>query len=671
MVESNHLSRAEQDAIASAPLMAELLGPIRSGRSTKLIAQKTAFITPNDGWMAGNTVRPPTSEFSTFGGDNDDKNDYYTRLEWHYRVSDAHAWVPDVGDYCYCTQTKAAFLCTVDGVYDTTDTDARYQNWTILPIVRVQDIVGNWAPGVPAVGALITVSSTNRAAGAPRATGFVVDNGTSGELLIALTNGITFCDGDVLTDGVNSYTLNFGGGDLVGDPYCLFPGQKLSWAGTETTPWALGDLVGGSVSGAGGICTGYLNSGNWLNVLPDSNEEFVVGDVVTNLTDGFNGPTSAASVTPALSAVAWDTIVDRATPANTLVLSKAKLSDDKRKIIERTLGSIAIPNRIDKPTIRACGMGMHWPFASVGAMTQERSEQQITVTGGVWNIGDEVSATDGDTTVYGKLSAVAGTTLTIVPRPVLVRMSKFDVGYAISNDTAPTVPATVSTHVWGTPTNPYNYLPAARELVGVNEWRRFIHMAAAMMGRRGGGVKLLFHGTVRSVPGGDTNYLDILLIADWQYSNSITNNSRDTGEHGGLRGLPSNRIIGWRIPIPATVSQSGLFTLEIVGVPVHPQTQMWSGRIVVTSTVNTEFVDSAVTPIVDKRLEPIYRSFVGSTHSPEIEDYDLSFLFRVDGTSGATPAQPYNSVGRSTIPQDGSRIWCKILQARAEYMEAD
>lgn len=670
MVESNHLSRAEQDAIASAPLMAELLGPIRSGRSTKLIAQKTSFIAPNDGWMAGKTVRPPTSEFSTLGGDNDDKNDYYTRLEWHYRISDAHAWIPDVGDYCYCTQTKAAFLCTVDGVYDPTDTDAHYQNWTILPVVRVLTPNASWSAGLPAVGSLITVASTNRAAGAPQMTGFVVDTSnpvissvTYDEVIIAITNGVNICEADELTNGTTVYTIDIAGGDLVSEPYALFPGQKLSWSGSETTPWALGNLVSGSVSGSGGICTAYNNNANWLNVLPDNNEEFVVGDVVTNL--------NSLSVTAALTAAAWDTIVDRATPANTLVLSKAKLSDDKRKIIERTLGSILIPDRLDKPTVRACGMGMHWPFQSVGAMTQERSEQQITVSAGTWNVNDLVSATDGDTTVYGKLSAVAGTTLTIVPIASLVRMSKFEVGYDISNDTAPTAPATISTHIWGTSVNSYNYLPAARETIGVNEWRRFIHLAPGMMGRRGGGVKLLFHGSIRSVPGADTNYLDILLIPDWQYPNSITNSARDTGEHGGLRGLPSSRIIGWRIPIPATVSQSGLFSLEIVGVPVHPQTQMWSGSIIISSTVNTEFVDSAAVPIVDKRLEPIYRSFVSSTHTPETEDYDLAFLFKVDGTAGATPAQPYNAVGRSTIPQDGSRIWCKILQGRAEYMEAD
>lgn len=679
MVESYYMTRAEQDAIAGAPIIAGLSGPRRSGRGIRSLGQKTSFIEPYRGWTAGHTKRPPVDEFSTQGGSGqDEKNDYYTRLYFYYKTSDALAWVPVVGSFHYCTQSLCVFKVTEDTTYINGDADSRRQTWTVMPLVRYQNAVA-FAPGNPVVGASITVSSNAlRQAGVYTATGMVVESSAT-EVTIGLTNGATLANGDVVTDGTNSRTVDTSV-DTVNAPYCTFPGQKLTWTGAESGTFGLGDRVQNQ-AGVQGTLIYYSNPSNFIIVLPDLGTQFAIGDVITNLSSG--------ATTQALTAAVWDTVTNG---VGTLVLSTAVHADEYHGIVEKTNGSLAVPNDPAKPTVRASELGMHWPLQSVGAMQLDRREAiaNCTVSGGAFAYLDQVEVSDGETTltctVLDNPVSLPGN-LTLGPatgankiggQPDLTLVGPF----TLNNLTQVGTGNFTSWTWYSVATGASGHWPAGREDTGISEWRRFIPMRAGMMGRRGGGIRIEGYGLIKSVPGASqTNYLDLIFIPYWKYPTRITAAARDSGERGGLRAMPSNRFVGWRIPIPATTGAGGVFWFEVIARPFHPQTQLWTGRFYCSDEVIGESVDLGVeVPLVDKQLIPIYRSFTGATandspHTPEYQDYNIGFCFRCEGTyfDGGTerPGQPFGSVGASTIPQDGTRIYCQILGCKAEYLEAE
>jgi hypothetical protein len=649
MVETNTLSLAEKEAAAAAAFMA---GFRRSGQYETILAKQGTPFGPTTSWFAGDQPSPPTTGYSTYSGDRtDEENDYYARLLIEFP---SLAWAPSEPDNTrtfYCTQTLAGGIITAS--------DAANDKVTVELYHRVRITYnGAWAPGNPAVGDRVAATANAlREVGVYYAEGVVVAHDTVGLTIdILITNGASFADGDVLTSGANSYTIDVAGaGDTIGAPATSVPGQNLTWAVAESGSFLLGDKIQGVLGAVTvtGIVTAFSGSANTMSVVPAAAQAFGAGMAITNL--------SRTGSISSLASATWDQLVafDGVSYATTLQLA------DGVTISELTNGSVKIWNDPARPTITPAELGQHWPIALLmGPSQQDRTEQLVewTVASPAgWLPGHVVTGVDDQGTVTCKIKSYDGglKEMVIVPQDFALHLGgAFRVGMVVTNASVGgslTVTATSYTR---------SYWPSGHKGIGASGWRRCFPTRKGMLGRRGGSVVVEAVGKINSTdPGGETNVLEIIVVANWRYA----------AEFGGLREVPQNKRLGWRIEVPPTLAQGGFFHLSIEGRGVHTLAQMWSGRIVIVEQPITEFADYTVTPLVDKPLLPIYRSFVGGAqpYQPEAQDCNFAVCVRCDGTAGGGvgPPQPFATVGASTILQDGSRLKLSTYIGEVRYRQ--
>lgn len=464
--------------------------------------------------------------------------------------------------------------------------------------------------------------------------------------------------------------------DTIGNPTCTCVGQVLVSSVAATGSWTPGDRIGGTTGVASyppvapvsvmGTLVEYVTATKTATIVPDTGQEFFALMNLVNLSSGGIITNSPGAITSAT----WDTITSG---ANSIALAKGVA------IMEDTFGSLAIPNDPKKPTVRPAEMGQHWPTGSPGAEQQFRTEAFLIGTQvGSWNIGDAFTAVDATGTTTGIVSLIpSGTAVVGVPPAGSLSFSGgFRAGMVVTNNT--TGGSIVLTAAnWGNAGVNYGWMPASFRKTnstiargddytdtgsGINDWRRFVALRKGMLGRRGGSVICRFIGQIKStLPASESNLLEVIVIPDWRYAS----------EFGGLRVIPADRKLGWQIPIPATVSQGGIFVLEFMVTGIHNLTQVWRGHFLLSTTINTVSIPYTQAPLVSMDLETIYRSWIGSNpaHQPELQDYNLGVNFRVDGTNGAglVAPQPFGTVGASTIPQDGTRMACTIYEGECWY----
>lgn len=664
-----NLTDAQTDAIAAAGL--ERLIGRRSGFSRRTVALSTSFIQNSEesffsqgvGWVAGVQELPPDSKESTRsrGGPwYGDTNSYYMDLGIDLEGLPA-GWAPSapgVADYWYATRSGAGGIITATAsLVDDGDT-LTYHRLDLHHQVVLTTVSAVWGgAGVPAVGSPFSVTAaTKREAGAYKAIG-VVFASSAGSTTFVIHNGGTLADGDTIAAAGGTFTINTGGGDVIGSPNVRVPGQEVTWAGATTGTFTIGDKVT-APSGHAAIVTRYDSGAKTLWLTPMSSGEFVVGEVLTNA--------SQTGASAALTVATWDTIV----ATNAGVYNRSITLGPLAVFKEGTWGTLRTWNDPARPTVLPQELGHSWPLGAVGPQFADRRYMRIQLSSALhgWLVGQHIRQQEdpvgGFGQADGKIVAVAGDTLDIVPIAGALTLGGFMSGGTVENIRVPGPTYTILPTLTGWPRN---FWPGVAADQGVCAWRRGIPIPAGHLGRRGGALLITLAGRYTSVlPAGETNILELIIGYDIKYAS----------EFGGLKEIPTNQRLGWRIEVPAAAN--GIFWAQIECRAVHPQTQIWSGRILMSPSVFGEFVDyPAVVGSVDKPLLPIYRAFTAGARPPRPEERDcnLSVMLRCDGTAGGGvhPPQAFGTVGVATTAQlpSPTRLMMAVFHAHAEAIEAN